>query len=93
MIIGVLTAQVAIDGADSLKEKRQVLKSLLAHLRREFNISVAEVGDQEIWRSAVIGIAHVGNDSAFAHAVLDKVVDHIEGDPRVALGHYETELL
>ena len=93
MVIGLLTAELAIDGADSLKDKRQALKSLLAHLRNEFNVSAAEVADHDIWRRATVGVAVVATDNAFANAVLDKVVDHIERDPRVALGHYEIEML
>lgn len=93
MVLGVLTAELAIDGANSLKDKRQALKSLLAHLRNEFNVSAAEVGSQDIWRQATIGVAVVTNDGGFANAVLDKVVDHIERDPRVDLGHYEIEML
>lgn len=93
MIIGVLTAELGIDGADSLKDKRQALKSLLAHLRSNFNVSAAEVADHDLWRRAVIGIAVVATDAKFANQVLDKVVDHMEGDPRVDLGHYEIEFL
>ena len=93
MVIGVLTAELTVDGADSLKDKRQVLKSLLAHLRKAFNISAAEVADHDLWRRATIGVAVVAGDGGFVHEVLDKVVDHIERDPRVALGHYEIELL
>lgn len=93
MVVAALTAELGIDGANSLKDKRQVLKSLLAHLRREFNVSAAEVADHDIWRSAVIGIAVVATDGGFANAVLDKVIDHIEREPRVALGHYEIEVL
>ena len=93
MVIGLLTAELGIDGANSLKDKRQVLKSLLAHLRADFNISASEVADNDIWRKATIGIAVVANDGVFAQQVLDKVVDHIEGDLRVDLGHYEIEML
>ncbi|MBV9851708.1 MAG: DUF503 domain-containing protein [Armatimonadetes bacterium] len=93
MVIGALTAELAIAGANSLKDKRQALKSLLAHLRNEFNVSAAEVGEHDVWRRATVGVAVVAADGAFVNAVLDKVIDHIEGDPRVALGHYEIELL
>ena len=92
MVVGVLTAQIGIDSASSLKDKRQVVKSLLARLRSSFNISAAEIDDHDIWRSAVLGIAVVATDAAFANAVLDKVVDHIESDPRVNLGHCEIEM-
>ena len=93
MVVGLLTAQVGIDSADSLKDKRQIVKSLLAHLRADFNVSASEVADHDVWRRAVLGIAVVATDSAFANAVLDKVVDHIEADPRVDLGHCELEML
>ncbi len=93
MVIGVLTAQLEIGGAQSLKDKRQVLKSLLAHLRADFNVSASEVDDHDLWQRATIGLAVVSNDAAFANQVLDKAVDHIERDPRVALGHYEMEML
>ena len=93
MTVGILTAEIGIDEANSLKDKRQVLKSLIAHLRNSFNISVAEVADHDIWRRATITVAVVATDTRFATEVLDKVVDHIERDPRADLGHYEIEML
>lgn len=93
MTVGLLTIDLHIAEADSLKDKRQVLKSLLAHLRAEFNISAAEVGDHDVWRRATLGVALIATDSAFAHQVLDKVIDHIESNPRVEIVHAETELL
>lgn len=93
MTVGILTAEIGIDEANSLKDKRQVLKSLIAHLRNSFNISVAEVADHDIWRRATIAVAVVATDTRFATEVLDKVVDHIERDPRADLGHYEIEML
>ena len=51
------------------------------------------VGDHDIWRKATVGVALVATDASFAHQVLDKVIDHIESNPRVDLGHCEVELL
>jgi len=93
MTVGLLTAELHIEEANSLKDKRQVLKSLLAHLRNEFNISASEVGDHDIWRRATIGVAVVATDAVFAGQVLDKVIDHIESNPRVEIVHAETEML
>ena len=92
-VVGLLTAELMIDTADSLKDKRQVLKSVLAHLRNEFNVSAAEVADHDIWRRATIAIVTVAADGRFINEVLDKVVDHVERDPRVELGHYEIEMM
>ena len=93
MHIGVLTLSLSIDSADSLKDKRQVLKSLIAHIRQKFNVSVAEVDDNDIWRRAEIGVAVVANDAKFANQVLSKVVDHVENDWRVGLDAYAIEML
>jgi len=93
MHIGVLTLALSIDQADSLKDKRQVIKSLIAHIREKFNVSVAEVDELDIWRRAVLGVAVVTNEAAFANEVLSKVVNHVEGDFRVVLDDYGIEML
>ena len=56
-----------------MKEKRRVLKSLKDQLSNKFNISVAEVEDQDEWQLAEIGIAAVGTDTPFVHSVLSSV--------------------
>ena len=93
MAVGLLSLEIYIPDSRSLKDKRQVLKSLLAHLRNNFNISAAEVDNHDIWRTATIGIAIVATDNRYANEVLDKVVDHIQSEPRVDLGHYEIEMM
>ncbi len=93
MHIGILTLHVSIDGADSLKDKRQVVKSLLAHLRQKFNVSAAEVDDLDVWRRATLGVSVVSNEAKFANQVLDKVVDHVERDLRVVLDDFGIEIL
>ena len=93
MHIGILTLHLAIDQADSLKDKRQVVRSLAQRLRNKFNVSVAEVDDLNLWRRAVLGVAVVSNDSRFANQILSKVVDHVEDDFRVVLDDYGIEML
>lgn len=93
MHIGVLTLHLSIEGADSLKDKRQVVRSLAQHLRNKFNVSVAEVDDLDIWRRATLGVAVVSNDARFANQVLSQVVNHVEADARVVMDDYGLELL
>ena len=57
MVVGTLTITLQVPDSGSLKDKRQVVRSLTARLRQTFNVGVAEVGDQNLWQSAVIGIA------------------------------------
>ncbi len=67
-----------LEGVRSLKEKRRILKSILARLHQEFNISAAEVDGHDLWQSAVIGLTVGGNDQRHLHSVLQKAVDWIE---------------
>ncbi|EFO79142.1 DUF503 domain-containing protein [Candidatus Oscillochloris fontis] len=94
MVIGVCTLTLHIFAAHSLKEKRQVVKSLLARVRNEFNVSIAEVGDHDIWQSAELGIACVSTDQSYAHGQLEAVIRFIERTrPDAPIGGYEIEML
>jgi uncharacterized protein YlxP (DUF503 family) len=72
MVVGVLRLTLYIHGASSLKDKRQVLRKVVDRLRSRFNVSVAEVGDNDVWQRAVVGICAVANERAFVNEVLDK---------------------
>ena len=72
MVVGLLRLTLYIHGAASLKDKRQVLRKVTDRLRSRFNVSVAEVGENDIWQKAVVGIAAVANDRSFVNEVLDK---------------------
>jgi uncharacterized protein YlxP (DUF503 family) len=72
-VVGVLTLELRIDHAHSLKEKRHVVKSLKERLRHKFNVSVAEIEDQDVHNSAVIAAATVSPSQSFAEKVLAAV--------------------
>ena len=91
MVTVILTVRLDLPGVDSLKEKRRILKSLLTKLRSNFNISIAEVAENDRLRSAVLGVAVVSNDNSFGHQVAAKVIDKIEGTHEVVLVDYSTE--
>jgi uncharacterized protein YlxP (DUF503 family) len=78
MVVGVLRLTLYIHGATSLKDKRQVLRKVTDRLRSRFNVSVAEVGDNDVWQKAVVGVAAVANDHSFVNEVLDKCVRDAE---------------
>lgn len=81
MNVGILTIALSVPGSNSLKDKRQVVKSLLDNIRNRFNISAAEVGKLDSHRSAELGFSCVSNDKAVINSVLDKVIDYIESNP------------
>ncbi len=62
----------------SLKDKRQVVRSLSERLRRQFNVAVAEVDEQDVWQTAVLGLAAVSNTAAHAETQLERALEEIE---------------
>ena len=78
MVIGACTLELHIPGNGSLKGKRRIIKSLMARLRREFNVSVAEVDAQDVWQLAIIGVVCVSNDRDYVHGLLTRVAHWIE---------------
>jgi uncharacterized protein YlxP (DUF503 family) len=94
MVIGACTIELRIPGNRSLKEKRHVLKPLLTRLRREFNVSAAEVGHNDLWQTAEIALVTVANnDPGYVQRFLEKVVVWIETyrpDVQVVDWHIET---
>ena len=94
MVIGLCTIELHLPGAHSLKDKRSVLKSVMRRVRNEFNVSIAEVEQQDVWRSAVLAVATVSSDRAYAHGLLTKVVEWIERTRLDAeLVDYQIEML
>jgi len=73
LIVGTLKFRLHLRDCHSLKEKRRVIKSLKDQLSNKFNISVAEVDEQDEWQFAELGIAAVGTDTPFVHSVLSTV--------------------
>jgi len=93
MTVGVLKIELSLPGNDSLKAKRMVLRSLKDRIRKQFNVSIAEVGEQDKWQKAVLGVASVGADKRYVNGVLSKVIDLIEGARSVDLIDYQMEFL
>lgn len=73
MVIGLLTLEIHLPGARSLKDKRQVLRGLLARLRKRYNVSVAEVEHQDLWQRAVLAVVAVNTDQVHLEATLQSV--------------------
>ena len=71
--VGVLTLELHLDGAHSLKEKRHTVKSLKDRLRNKFNVAVAEIDYQDVWQRAVVAAVTVSSDRVFAEKVLHAV--------------------
>jgi uncharacterized protein YlxP (DUF503 family) len=75
MPVGLLTLELHIPDAQSLKDKRQVLRSLKDKLRREFNVAVAELEHHDAWQRSVIGVVTLSNEEKHVREMLQKVLD------------------
>lgn len=93
MHIGVLKVRFRIHDNHSLKGKRHAIKPIITRIQNKFNISVAEIDDQELWQLATVGISCVSNSSRHTNEVLSNVmnfINSISGDTEIL--DYEIEL-
>lgn len=94
MHVGVCKVKLRLPENLSLKGKRGVLKSITTRVRNRFNVSVAEVDDQDLWQLVTLGFSCVSGDSRHINEVLSKVVDFIvDARFEVELLDYEVEIL
>jgi len=94
MIVGACRFELRLPENQSLKGKRQVVKSVIARVQRQFGVAVAEVDAQDRWQVAILGVACVSSSGQHARAVLDNVVAYVEGSRLDAELHdVEIELL
>lgn len=85
MIVGTCMLKLNIFEADSLKDKRHIIKSIIGRLQSRFNISVAEVDLNDSWQSSIIGIACVTNDTIHANQIISNIIKFIDNDTRVEI--------
>ena len=93
MTVGVLRIKLQIQDADSLKAKRQILKSLKDKIKNTFNVSVSEVNHHDKWQLACLGIAAVGEDPRYVNGQLSKLVDFINNFGYINILDYNIELI
>jgi len=78
MVVGVLRLTLYIESSHSLKEKRAVLRKIKDRVRNEFNVSIAECGEYDLWQKAQLGICQVGTDQAYIDGALRAAIRFIE---------------
>jgi uncharacterized protein YlxP (DUF503 family) len=92
--IGICRLALRLPNAHSLKDKRQVGRSLASRVRNQFNVAVAEEADDQLWQSLTLVVCCVSNDASHANEVLSKVADFVlQSRPDLELMGYETEIV
>ena len=78
MVVGILKLSLYIHDNHSLKEKRKVVKSIVAKVHNKFNVSIAEVGSNDKWQMIELGISTTGNDRRFVNSALDNILSYVD---------------
>ena len=93
MVVGVLRLTIYITDSHSLKEKRGVLRKVKSRVRNEFNVSIAECDEHDLWQKTRLGICQVGTDQAYIDGALRAVVRFIDELHLAEVGEEEVEFL
>lgn len=95
MVVGVGTIELLIHDSGSLKAKRHIVKSILGRVRSKFDVSIAEVENQDKWQRCTIGFAVVTNENGHAHTMLQTITSYVDSlhmaeiiDSRIEIVHY-----
>lgn len=92
MVVGILRLTLSIPGAHSLKDKRRVVHKIVERARSRYNASIAEVGDNDLWQRAQLGVSVVANDRRFVDEVLSKLTRDVEANADASLLQREVEI-
>lgn len=78
MYVGLCSLDLHIEHAQSLKEKRQVVRKVIDNIKNKFPVSISEVDGQDLWQRAVIGVAVVSPSASLIESIFSKIEDFIE---------------
>ncbi len=92
MIVGTLELKLYAPWVSSLKEKRMVVKSIVAKTKNKFNVSIAEVDEQDTHQTIILGIACVAGTISQSDSILDHVINFIEGSSEAEIVNIEREI-
>lgn len=93
MHVGVLHVTLHVPEARSLKDKRQVVRSILDRARSRFGVAAAELEDQDLHRKAVLGFASVSGSHGHAREVVQKLLDALQVHPAARIIEYDLDVL
>jgi len=93
MVIGLLQVSISIPEAHSLKDKRMVLRSLRDRILNHMNVSVAEIGKQDLWKAAELAFVTVASEKDVVEKRLAEVRELMSSTPRFVVLDFYTELL
>jgi len=93
MNAGICRIKLHLSESQSLKDKRRIVKSVISRLRSQYNISVPEVDDQDLWQLVTLGVACVSNHNQHVDEILSKVVNFVVNNyPELEIVDHQVEI-
>jgi len=92
MVVGICSIEIHIPESSSLKSKRQILKRIKDRIRNRFNVSIAEVENNDLWQRTTLGVAAVANQGKFVNQLLSQVVELLNKESGVVVLDYHMEI-
>jgi uncharacterized protein YlxP (DUF503 family) len=93
MLLGICTLNLYFPDSRSLKDKRSIIKGLKLRIRNNFNVSVSEINNHDLWKNTTLGIACVGNEKRYLNDVLNEVIKFIEHQNKLQVIDFKTSTL
>jgi uncharacterized protein YlxP (DUF503 family) len=93
MVVAVLTVDLYIHGASSLKDKRTVIRGIKDRIGKKFNVSIAELDFQDKWQRAQLGIAQVGNDFNYIEKNMNTIFKILDSNGLTEVIEHSLEFL
>jgi uncharacterized protein YlxP (DUF503 family) len=93
LIIGTAKIQLSANWVHSLKEKRMIVKSIVDKVKHRYNVSIAEVENQDYHQTITIGLACVSSDRKHANSMVQEVVNYIEDNTEASVEYIDIEIL
>lgn len=92
MLVGICEIMIYIPNCHSLKEKRSILSSYKFSLRKKYNISIAEIGNKNLWRKSIIGIVCVSDNRQIIERMIEKIISDTVNHSEVQLINYQVSI-
>jgi uncharacterized protein YlxP (DUF503 family) len=93
MKVAILQFSMQIPSSFSLKDKRRVVNALKEKIRAKYNVSIAEIENQDQWDVATFGVAMAGSDARYVNGAMDKLLETLAGWPEAELMDHQLEIL
>ncbi len=92
-VVGSLSVNLYCKDARSLKDKRQILKSVITKLKNNYNVSIKEVDNEDKWQLSSLGVAIVDKNEFMVHNTLENIINYLSNLPKVEVLDYYKEIL